>query len=67
MTNLQNLIGKVKKQACFRSKKGWDLLDVGTLFLAGLGEKLKNSCFEKAVRDGESREMRIFEVPKLDP
>ena len=67
MTNLNNLIGKVKKQACFCLKNALNLVDVGILFLSGQGEKLKTRHFQKVFRDAETPEIRIFEVPKLDP
>ena len=67
MTILKNLIGKMKKQACFGLKTYQKTLAVGLLFVAGGGEKPQKTSFQKVVEDAETAEMRIFEVPKIDP
>ena len=40
---------------------------MGLLFVAGGGEKPQKTSFQKVVEDAETAEMRIFEVPKIDP
>ena len=67
MSIYKNLIGKVKKQACFWLKTYQKNFTVGFFFVAGGGKKLRNTSFQKALEDAESAEMPIFEVPKIDP